>query len=57
MLLKLYNKNNNPADLQRVVDLLNDGGLIIYPTDRMPRPEGTCHRAHLPPEGHRPQEE
>ncbi len=33
MLLKLYNKNNNPADLQRVVDLLNDGGLIIYPTD------------------------
>ena len=35
MLLKLYNKNNNPADLQRVVNLLNDGGLIIYPTDTM----------------------
>ena len=35
MLLKLYNKNNNPADLPRVVDLLNDGGLIIYPTDTM----------------------
>ena len=35
MLLKLYNKNNNPADLQRVVDLLNAGGLIIYPTDTM----------------------
>ena len=33
MLLKLYNKNNNPADLQRIVDLLNDGGLLIYPTD------------------------
>ena len=33
MLLKLYNKNNNPADLQRVVDILNDGGIIIYPTD------------------------
>ena len=33
MLLKLYNKNNNPADLQRVVDLLNDGGL---PTPCMP---------------------
>lgn len=33
MLLKLYNKNNNPADLQHVIDLLNDGGLIIYPTD------------------------
>lgn len=35
MLLKLYNKNNNPADLQHVIDLLNDGGLIIYPTDTM----------------------
>ncbi len=33
MLLKLYNKNNNPEDLQQVVDILNDGGLIIYPTD------------------------
>ena len=33
MLLKLYNKNNNPLDLQRVVDILNDGGIVIYPTD------------------------
>lgn len=35
MLLKLYTKNNHPADLQRVVDLLCDGGLLIYPTDTM----------------------
>lgn len=35
MLLKLYNKNNAPADLQRVVDVLNDGGILIYPTDTM----------------------
>lgn len=35
MLLKLYEKNNNPQDLQRIVDILNDGGLIIYPTDTM----------------------
>lgn len=35
MLLKLYDKNNNPEDLQRVVDTLNDGGLVIYPTDTM----------------------
>ena len=35
MLLKLYEKNNNPADLQRIVDLLNDGGILIYPTDTM----------------------
>ena len=27
MILKLYEKNNNPQDLQRIVDLLNDGGL------------------------------
>ena len=33
MLLKLYEKNNNPADLQQVIDLLNDGGILIYPTD------------------------
>ena len=35
MLLKLYGKNNNPADLQQVIDILNDGGIIIYPTDTM----------------------
>ncbi len=33
MRLRLYEKNNNPADLRRVTDLLHDGGLIIYPTD------------------------
>lgn len=33
MLLKLYSKNNSPQDLQDIVDTLNDGGLIIYPTD------------------------
>ena len=35
MLLKLYERNNNPADLQQVIDILNDGGIIIYPTDTM----------------------
>ena len=35
MLLKLYEKNNNPQHLQQVADILNDGGLIIYPTDTM----------------------
>ena len=29
MLLKLYDKNNNQQDLQRVTDIMNDGGLII----------------------------
>lgn len=35
MLQKLYFKNNNPNELKRIVDLLNDGGIIIYPTDTM----------------------
>ena len=35
MLIKLYNKNNNPEILQDIVDILNDGGIIIYPTDTM----------------------
>ncbi len=35
MLLKLYEKNNNPSDLQQVIDILNDGGILIYPTDTM----------------------
>lgn len=33
MLLKLYEKNNRRDDLQEVVDILNKGGIIIYPTD------------------------
>jgi tRNA threonylcarbamoyl adenosine modification protein (Sua5/YciO/YrdC/YwlC family) len=33
MLLKLYEKNNSRRDLDRIVDLLNQGGVIIYPTD------------------------
>lgn len=35
MLLKLYNKNNNPKDLEEVVRVLEEGGLVIYPTDTM----------------------
>ncbi|MDR0989236.1 MAG: threonylcarbamoyl-AMP synthase [Prevotellaceae bacterium] len=33
MLLKLYDKNNNPRDLEQVVRVLNNGGIIVYPTD------------------------
>ena len=36
MLLKLYERNNNPADLQQVIDILNDGGIIILPIPCMP---------------------
>ena len=33
MLLKLYEKNNSRRDIDRIVDILNNGGVIIYPTD------------------------
>ncbi|MDH7445921.1 L-threonylcarbamoyladenylate synthase [Aquimarina sp. 2201CG14-23] len=32
-LIKLYNENPNPREIQQVVDCLRDGGLVIYPTD------------------------
>jgi tRNA threonylcarbamoyl adenosine modification protein (Sua5/YciO/YrdC/YwlC family) len=40
MLLKLYEKNSN-QDLQQVVDVLTEGGLIICPTDT--RYAISCH--------------
>lgn len=33
MLLKLYNENTNQRDIDKVVDILRNGGLVIYPTD------------------------
>lgn len=33
MLLKLYNENPNEKEIQKIVDCLRAGGLIIYPTD------------------------
>jgi tRNA threonylcarbamoyl adenosine modification protein (Sua5/YciO/YrdC/YwlC family) len=33
MLLRLYNENPNPRDIRKVVDILREGGIIIYPTD------------------------
>ena len=35
MTIKLYEKNNNPKDLARIVEVLKEGGIIIYPTDTM----------------------
>lgn len=35
MLLKLYDKDNDPDDLAQVIRVLNEGGIIIYPTDTM----------------------
>ncbi len=33
MILKLYENNTNPQQLRKVVELLRDGGIIIFPTD------------------------
>jgi tRNA threonylcarbamoyl adenosine modification protein (Sua5/YciO/YrdC/YwlC family) len=33
MLLRLYNENPNPREIRKIVDVLLDGGIIIYPTD------------------------
>jgi tRNA threonylcarbamoyl adenosine modification protein (Sua5/YciO/YrdC/YwlC family) len=33
MLLKIYPENPNPKDIRQVVELLQRGGIIIYPTD------------------------
>jgi tRNA threonylcarbamoyl adenosine modification protein (Sua5/YciO/YrdC/YwlC family) len=33
MLIKIYPENPNPKDIDRVVDVLRRGGVIIYPTD------------------------
>ena len=33
MLLKIYPENPNPRQLQQVVDVLQRGGLIVFPTD------------------------
>lgn len=33
MLIKLYNENPNPREILKVVEVLQQGGVIIYPTD------------------------
>ena len=33
MLVKIYEENPSPREIQKVVDVLKNGGLIIYPTD------------------------
>ncbi|MDI3520189.1 MAG: hypothetical protein PWQ17_350 [Anaerophaga sp.] len=33
MLIKIYPENPNPREVEKVVDILRDGGIVIYPTD------------------------
>lgn len=62
MIQKLYDKHNDPDVLQHIVDILNDGGIIIYHTDTMvcdgmPRFERTSYRKDLPTEEPESEEE
>ena len=33
MLIRLYEKNPSQRDIDRVLDILNGGGVIVFPTD------------------------
>lgn len=33
MILKIYPENPNPRDIRQVVEVLRNGGIIVYPTD------------------------
>lgn len=33
MIVKIYNDNPNQKELEKIVEVLKDGGLVIYPTD------------------------
>lgn len=33
MLIKIYSENPNPREVQKVVDILRNGGVVIFPTD------------------------
>jgi len=35
MLIKLYNENPSEREIDRVVSVLRDGGIVIYPTDTL----------------------
>lgn len=35
MLLKIYNENPNPREIEKAVSALRDGGIVVYPTDTL----------------------
>ena len=35
MLVRIYPENPNPKEIDKVVNILRDGGLVIYPTDTL----------------------
>ncbi|MDP3353982.1 MAG: L-threonylcarbamoyladenylate synthase [Flavobacteriaceae bacterium] len=45
MLLKIYPENPSPRYIQMVIDCLNDGGLVIFPTDTVYGLGGSIHQS------------
>ena len=35
MLIKIYNENPQPREIEKVVAILREGGIVIYPTDTL----------------------
>ena len=35
MLVKIYNDSPNEREISRIVDVLNQGGIIVIPTDTL----------------------
>ena len=42
MLLKLYEKNNNPKDLDRIIETLQAGKFFFHPGAAAPRSRCPC---------------
>src|SRR5690554_4939608 len=35
MMIRIYNENPNPREIEKVVAVLRDGGIVVYPTDTL----------------------
>ncbi|MFA7155833.1 MAG: threonylcarbamoyl-AMP synthase, partial [Proteiniphilum sp.] len=35
MIIRIYNENPNPREVEKVVAVLREGGIVIYPTDTL----------------------
>ena len=35
MIIRIYNENPNPREVEKVVEVLREGGIVIYPTDTL----------------------
>lgn len=35
MMIRIYNENPNPREIEKVVEVLREGGIVVYPTDTL----------------------